>query len=82
MDAGQLVLFPQLFVACIALLPLNLVQLSVLVMELLSKVHSLPLCVLASHGCTQLGQIEHCLSLLPLTAGMQSMPSLHKQYST
>ena len=38
MEPGQLVLFPQLFAACIALLPINLVQLSVLVMELLSKV--------------------------------------------
>ena len=40
MEAGQLVLFPQLFAACLALLPLNLVQLSVLVLELLSKVCS------------------------------------------
>ena len=38
MEPGHLVLFPQLFAACIALLPINLVQLSVLVMELLSKV--------------------------------------------
>ena len=40
MEPGQLVLFPQILAACIALLSLNLVQLSVLVIELLSKVRA------------------------------------------
>ena len=37
MEPGQLVLFPQLLAACVALLPLNLVQLAALCLELLSK---------------------------------------------
>lgn len=49
MEPGQLVLFPQIMAACIALLPLNLVQLAALVIELLSKV------------CSPCGQTSHVM---------------------